>query len=91
MRQSMYANMVIPAGAQFSATGDCCGGTGGGAVGALAPQENRFAQVGGASSVLQDGAAPAPPSLRQARGRGGCRCWWVALGAIVVIALVAAK
>ena len=84
---SEYVSAKEPIAAAFSTQSEgCCGGGGGaGAQGASSPEERRTAAAGGLRQVLPEGDAGAS----KRRGRGGCRCWWVALAAVVLIAVVA--
>jgi hypothetical protein len=78
-----YATQMVPTSPALGNRGsDCCSGGGaGGAAGASNPQDWRpqFASSGTGAKV----------STRAAAGGRSCKCWWVALGAVVVFALVA--
>lgn len=92
---SLYINAKEPIGAAFK-MGDtgCCGGGGPtGAAGAAMAETRTFDVVGGRPRVLAQTAAAAAAvgEMKPANGSAmrTCRCWWVAIAAVVVIALVA--
>ena len=90
MRDSMYSNMVLPSSATFTAAdADCCNSATGasGAGRALEFAHDAIERAGGSilgniSTATTAPTAPAPATR-------SCRCWWVALAAVVVIAVVA--
>ncbi len=92
---SSYINAREPIAAMIG-TGDagCCGGGGPtGAGGASSPQETRSTAAGATAPLIGCGAAGdalRPFFKHGAMGRQ-CRCWWVALAAVVIIAVVANK
>ena len=83
MRDSLYANMVFPASTSYTTQDANCCNSATGAAPAASAQENR------SEALAAAGAGVVSPGSVSKRGRGGCRCWWVALAAVVVIAVVA--
>jgi hypothetical protein len=84
-RQYQYANAAQPAAAAFGTLDENCCSAGNGAAPAASAQEHPSDRVAAASS----GAGGVVSAGKTSRGRGGCRCWVVALVAVVVIGLVA--
>lgn len=83
MRDSQYANMVFPASTSFTTQdADCCNSATGSAPAASAQEHRTEALAAAGAGVVSFGTG-------SRRGRGGCRCWWIALAAVVAIALVA--
>lgn len=83
-RQYQYANAPQPAAPDVvGQDANCCGeGTGAAsAASAQAHPSDVAAAATAAGGVVSAG--------RASRGRGGCRCWLVALVAVVVIGVVA--
>jgi hypothetical protein len=84
MRDSQYFNAVYPSAASFpTQDADCCNSATGAASAATAQEHRTEALAAAGAGVVSSG--PTAPK----RGRGGCRCWWFALAAVVVIAVVA--
>lgn len=84
MKNSEYSNMVFPSSATFPTTdSDCCSSATGAAPAASAQEypSDALAKAATGASVVS--------AQKSSRGRGGCRCWLVALAAVVLIAVAA--
>lgn len=78
----LYGNQYVPASAGVGPEpASCCTSGSNGAQPAQSPQDRAPFMSGGSVPGSTIGTAPR-------MGRASCRCWWVALGAVVVIALV---
>lgn len=86
-RDSAYSNLVVPVAASYPVGGDgCCeSNLSAGAEGARSAQQRSTDDLQAIQAAARDGDAG------KRRTRGFCRCWWVALAAVVAIAVVANK
>jgi hypothetical protein len=83
MMDYSYATQMVPAAADIGNKGaDCCSGGSAGAAAASTAQDWR-------PQFATGGSGPTKIGMRAAAPGRSCKCWWVALGAVVVIALVA--
>jgi hypothetical protein len=80
----LYLSQPVPAAAASGPQpAQCCASSSSvGAAGAQTPQDWRPEDAGGGAPVVMGTKCPSS-------GRRSCKCWWVALAAVVVIALVA--
>lgn len=77
-----YANDVVPAAASHPTADADEANAATGAGGAPNAQQ-------GASSTIS--GSTAQPTLTKPGSKRTCRCWWVALAAVVVVAVVASR